>query len=232
MAEKGVSRPIEDYALVGNLSTAALIGRGGAIDWFCPPRFDAAACFAALLGDGGNGSWRLAPEGGTRRAGATCRTPWCSRPCTRPRTGRSRSSTSCPIRDRRHDRPGAAGARAQGGSRWRPRSCSASTTARSCPGSGTATTGMHAIGGPDAVVIRTAGAAQGRRLPHPRPLHRRRRRDGAVRAHLLPLAPRRTPRPIDPEAAEGDRAPGGASGPASAATRGPGASRWCARSSR
>ena len=41
MAEAGVSRPIEDYALVGNLSTAALIGRGGAVDWFCPPRFDA-----------------------------------------------------------------------------------------------------------------------------------------------------------------------------------------------
>jgi GH15 family glucan-1,4-alpha-glucosidase len=62
MAEAGVSSPIEDYALVGDLSTAALIGRGGAIDWFCPPRFDAAACFAALLGDGGNGTWRLAPE--------------------------------------------------------------------------------------------------------------------------------------------------------------------------
>ena len=63
MAEKGVSRPIEDYALVGNLSTAALIGSGGAIDWFCPPRFDAPACFAALLGDGDNGCWRLAPLG-------------------------------------------------------------------------------------------------------------------------------------------------------------------------
>ncbi|HET9069191.1 MAG TPA: trehalase-like domain-containing protein, partial [Amaricoccus sp.] len=63
MAEKGVDRPIADYALVGNLSTAALIARGGAIDWFCPPRFDAGACFAALLGDGSNGCWRLAPEG-------------------------------------------------------------------------------------------------------------------------------------------------------------------------
>jgi GH15 family glucan-1,4-alpha-glucosidase len=62
MAEGGKSRPIEDYALLGDLGTAALVGRGGAIDWFCPPRFDAGACFAALLGDGGNGCWRLAPE--------------------------------------------------------------------------------------------------------------------------------------------------------------------------
>ena len=69
MAEKGASRPIEDYALIGNLSTAALIGRDGAVDWLCPPRFDAAACFAALLGDDGNGCWRLAPADGhaTRR---------------------------------------------------------------------------------------------------------------------------------------------------------------------
>src|SRR6188768_618676 len=66
MAEKGVSRPIEDYGLIGNLSTAALIGRDGAVDWFCPPRFDAAACFAALLGDGDDGCWRLGPANGHR----------------------------------------------------------------------------------------------------------------------------------------------------------------------
>ena len=69
MAEAGVSRPIEDYALVGDLGTAALIGRDGAVDWLCVPRFDSAACFAALLGDGDNGTWRLAPlaEHETRR---------------------------------------------------------------------------------------------------------------------------------------------------------------------
>jgi GH15 family glucan-1,4-alpha-glucosidase len=52
---------IEDYAMIGNLRTAALVGRDGSIDWFCAPRFDSAACFAALLGDADNGHWRIAP---------------------------------------------------------------------------------------------------------------------------------------------------------------------------
>src|SRR5689334_6884718 len=62
--------PLEDYALVGNGRTAALIGRDGSIDWLCLPRFDAPACFAALLGDPGNGRWRIAPcdaQGQARR---------------------------------------------------------------------------------------------------------------------------------------------------------------------
>ncbi|MCU7730308.1 glycoside hydrolase family 15 protein [Actinoplanes sp. KI2] len=64
-----VSR-IEDYGLLGDLHTAALVGRDGSIDWLCLPRFDAPACFAALLGDEGNGFWRLGPASGgpaTRR---------------------------------------------------------------------------------------------------------------------------------------------------------------------
>lgn len=62
---------IEDYALIGDLQTAALVGRDGSIDWLCLPRFDSAACFAALLGDDDNGHWRIAPAGAgdcTRRA--------------------------------------------------------------------------------------------------------------------------------------------------------------------
>ncbi|SNR42149.1 Glucoamylase (glucan-1,4-alpha-glucosidase), GH15 family [Haloechinothrix alba] len=57
------SHPIEDYALIGDTETAALVCRSGSIDWLCLPQFDARACFAALLGDVTNGRWLLAPAG-------------------------------------------------------------------------------------------------------------------------------------------------------------------------
>src|SRR6478672_6767677 len=53
---------IEDYALIGDCETAALVSRTGSIDWLCWPRFDSAACFAALLGTEEHGCWRLASK--------------------------------------------------------------------------------------------------------------------------------------------------------------------------
>ena len=54
---------IEDYGLIGDLQTAALVSRHGCIDWLCLPRFDSGAIFAALLGDSENGHWTIQPEG-------------------------------------------------------------------------------------------------------------------------------------------------------------------------
>ena len=88
---------IEDYGLIGDLQTAALVGRDGSIDWLCFPRFDSGACFAALLGDAEHGRWMLAPAGEFRAQ----RAPLPRRHAdprdrrSRPRRAASRSSTSC-----------------------------------------------------------------------------------------------------------------------------------------
>jgi GH15 family glucan-1,4-alpha-glucosidase len=66
-----VTSRIEQYALIGDTETAALVADDGSIDWLCAPRFDSGACFAALLGDESHGRWLLAPASGgraTRRA--------------------------------------------------------------------------------------------------------------------------------------------------------------------
>lgn len=55
---------LEDYGFIGDMHSAALVGTNGSIDWFCAPRFDSNACFAALLGDENNGYWRIAPRQG------------------------------------------------------------------------------------------------------------------------------------------------------------------------
>src|SRR5690242_19605303 len=57
---------LEDYALIGDMHSAALVARNGSIDWLCLPRFDSASCFSALLGDARHGRWLVAPAGEVR----------------------------------------------------------------------------------------------------------------------------------------------------------------------
>jgi GH15 family glucan-1,4-alpha-glucosidase len=60
-----MSLPLEDYGIIGDCQTVALVGKNGSIDWLCFPNFDSGACFAALLGGPENGRWLLAPVGDT-----------------------------------------------------------------------------------------------------------------------------------------------------------------------
>ncbi|WP_125611903.1 glycoside hydrolase family 15 protein [Specibacter cremeus] len=62
-----MASPIEDYALLSDLHTGALVGRDGSIDWLCFPRFDSPSVFANLLGTQDNGRWLMAPVGGNAR---------------------------------------------------------------------------------------------------------------------------------------------------------------------
>ena len=63
LAESEWALNIEEYALIGDCETAALVGRNGSIDWLCWPHFSSASCFARLLGSEENGFWRVAPKG-------------------------------------------------------------------------------------------------------------------------------------------------------------------------
>ena len=183
---------IEDYALIGDLQTAALVGRDGSIDWLCLPRFDSGACFAALLGDEDNGHWRIAPRrrGPLHPPRATAATPWSWRPCGRPPTGtRPRSSTSC------RSATGARRRRIVEGVRGRVADAQRAAAAlrlrpRRALGAPHATGTAVAIAGPDAVWLRTTrrAASTARTSARVADFAVDRGRARRLRADLAPLA--------------------------------------------
>jgi GH15 family glucan-1,4-alpha-glucosidase len=95
--------PIEDYALLGDGHTAALVGKDGSVDWLCLPRFDSDACFAALLGTPEHGRWLLGPvedaEVSRRYVGDTS----VLETTYRTKTGTVRLVDFMPLGDERHD---------------------------------------------------------------------------------------------------------------------------------
>ena len=88
---------IEDYALIGDCETAALVDCQGSIDWLCWPDFSSGACFAALLGTDKNGYWKISPAGdGWKTSRSIATTPSFSKPHSKTRRAACASSTSCP----------------------------------------------------------------------------------------------------------------------------------------
>ncbi len=99
-----MARRIEDYALIGDTHTGALVGNDGSIDWLCLPRFDSPACFAALLGTEDHGRWRLAPAGEVRRVERRYREGTLVLETDFETAGGAvRVTDSMPVRDRRVD---------------------------------------------------------------------------------------------------------------------------------
>ena len=212
---------IEDYALIGDPQTAALVGRDGSIDWCCFPRFDSGACFAALLGDREHGRWRIAPAGADprRRRAATAATRWCSRPVFET-DERQRAGDRLHAAARRGARHGAHRRRA-----WTARCrCSSELVirfdyGRIVPWVRRRRPRAVAVAGPDALCFRTPVPTRGAGLTTVRDFTRAPGRPRAVRARLVPVAPagagadrRRARRSRTPRSA-------GASGPRGAATR-------------
>ena len=85
-----MSKPIEDYGIIGNMISAALVSRDGSIDWLCLPRFDSGACFAALLGGPQHGRWLMAPKDPTKVRRAYIPAQPCSKLGSRRRPGPAR----------------------------------------------------------------------------------------------------------------------------------------------
>ena len=200
---------IEDYALVGDMQSAALMSRAGSVDWLCLPRFDSPACFAALLGTEQHGRWRIAPVGAAEDGAAQPDGPVTRR--YRPDTliletewhtpaGRSGSPTSCRPATARTPR-WCASSRAWP-ARWIWTACSGARF-----GYGQVLPWMRrldgcvvGVAGPDSVWLSTPVTLTGRAFQH-QATFTVEAGTGPVRAHLEPVL-RGHPRADDPHQAE------------------------------
>jgi len=95
--------PIEDYAVLGDTETAALVSRGGSIDWLCLPHFDSQACFAALLGTPANGRWLIGPVGRARTTRRYLENSFVLETVHETDSGAVRVTDLMPLRDGRAD---------------------------------------------------------------------------------------------------------------------------------
>ena len=183
---------IEDYALIGDCETAALVSRDGSIDWLCWPRFDS-RLFAALLGSPENGRWRIAPTSDRpETADGTGRDTLILETRVRAAKGLRHSSTSCLRATACQTRPELSKARPARRLRFRLVDPVRLRAHRSL---GEPARRVHAVGDrrtehPDAPDAR--GAAWGRHA-HQRPSSRSRQASGGLRADLFALPPRLRP---------------------------------------
>ena len=209
-------QPLEDYAIIGDCQTAALVGVDGSIDWLCFPRFDSGACFAALLGDEENGRWKIAPTQEVRRRSRRYR------PGTllletdfETETGAARVTDFMPPRDETPDLVRVVEGR-RGTVRMRMELVIRFDYGSIIPWVQRITGGVSAIAGPDMVRLRDRRPAPRRELPDGRRVRSPRGRAGQLRPDLVPLqraeprASSTTPRPSTTPSA------GGASGPTAA----------------
>ena len=180
---------IEDYALIGDTHTAALVGKDGSIDWMCVPRFDSGAVFSALLGTPEHGRWQLAPAGGIRSVerryhGAHARAR-DHVPHRRRRGARHRLHADPASRRRgRADRRG----RLAAGSRCTWTCTSGSTTATSSPGYATVDGLLQAKAGPNALVLNSPVHHHGAGYSTVADFVVEAGEQGAVRARVVPVA--------------------------------------------